>query len=60
MAAHRAELAAICARRGLAFTLEETLRAADITEDAKAAGLRDFGQAIRRRGTEIRMRSPGT
>lgn len=41
-------------------TLEETLRAADITEDAKAAGLRDFGQSIRRRGTEIRMRPPGT
>jgi hypothetical protein len=39
-------------------SLEETLRAADITEDAKAAGMRDFGQAIRRRATEIRMGAP--
>ena len=39
-------------------SLEETVRAADITDDAKAAGMRDFGQAIRRRATEIRMGAP--
>ena len=39
-------------------SLQETLRAADITDDAKAAAMRDFGQAIRRRATEIRMGAP--
>ena len=39
-------------------SLEETVRAADITDDAKAAAMRDFGQAIRRRATEIRMGAP--
>lgn len=40
-------------------SLEETLRAADVTEDARNAADADFGRAIRRRDVEIRMDPPG-
>lgn len=40
-------------------SLEEALRAADITEDARNASDADFSQAIRRRDAEIRMDAPG-
>ena len=39
-------------------SLEETLRAADITEDARAADDADFGRAIRRRDVEMRTDAP--